>query len=271
MRQIEAQLDNADEMVSDIPYTLLPFFFNLSLFFLQIQSMTLELKTADEGTKAEFGSQVQNFKRTVANLRSDFATLQRQQNKDNLFDSVFALSLSSFFPWCLLEREKAVKTDGGCRTRPAGYRTRTRSFEEPSERSRRRKTTAWVRLLLLFSFHLFFISFFLSLGFPVISDELQRNREVIEDNRARVNQFRGLTSDAGSLITEMGRRETQQKMIMWVVGIVIGLALYALFHMFCSWHYHRSGRAHHHHLLRLKGLEGRKGGGRRTQEGDRKN
>ena len=50
--------------------------------------MVLELKTADDTTKAEFGSQVSSFKRTVTNLKDDLASLQKQRNKDTLFDSV---------------------------------------------------------------------------------------------------------------------------------------------------------------------------------------
>ena len=95
--------------------------------------MVLELKTADEGTKAEFSSQVQNFKRTVANLKADYETLQQQRNKDDLFDSVCFLfylntnvsSLMHIVCVCPC-RERAVKIEGECKTHQVDSKIKTK-------------------------------------------------------------------------------------------------------------------------------------------------
>lgn len=63
-----------------------------------------------------------------------------------------------------------------------------------------------------------------------ISDELARNRETIESVHARVHSVSGLADNARRLIRTMTKTETQQKMIMCFVALVLvvvmGLIIY---------------------------------------------
>lgn len=53
-----------------------------------------------------------------------------------------------------------------------------------------------------------------------ISSELERNRETIESAHARVRGVSGLTNRARRLLVSMQRREMQQKMVVYAVGLV---------------------------------------------------
>jgi len=54
-----------------------------------------------------------------------------------------------------------------------------------------------------------------------ITDELNRNREMIEGIHARVHAVSGLTDQARRVIHGMSKREVQQKIILWFVGLIL--------------------------------------------------
>lgn len=53
-----------------------------------------------------------------------------------------------------------------------------------------------------------------------ITSELERNRETIQSAHARVRGVSGLTNRARRLLVSMQRREMQQKMVVYAVGLV---------------------------------------------------
>lgn len=54
-----------------------------------------------------------------------------------------------------------------------------------------------------------------------ITSELARNREKIEGVHSRVRAVSGLTDHARRVIHGMSKRETQQKICFWVIGLVL--------------------------------------------------
>jgi len=53
-----------------------------------------------------------------------------------------------------------------------------------------------------------------------ITQELARNRETMESARGRVRNVSGLTNRARRVLVSMRRREVQQKMVVYGVGVV---------------------------------------------------
>ena len=54
-----------------------------------------------------------------------------------------------------------------------------------------------------------------------ITEELNRNREKIQGVHARVHAVMGLTDQARRVIHGMGKRELQQKILLWLVALII--------------------------------------------------
>jgi len=54
-----------------------------------------------------------------------------------------------------------------------------------------------------------------------ITMELERNRETMESARGRVRNVSGLTNQARRVLVSMRRREVQQKMVVYGVGVVM--------------------------------------------------
>jgi hypothetical protein len=54
-----------------------------------------------------------------------------------------------------------------------------------------------------------------------ITEELNRNREKIEGVHGRVYAVMGLTDEARKVIHGMGKREVQQKILLWLVALII--------------------------------------------------
>ncbi len=54
-----------------------------------------------------------------------------------------------------------------------------------------------------------------------ITEELNRNREKLEGVSSRVNAVTGLADSARRVVAGMGKREVQQKVAMWVVGLCV--------------------------------------------------
>jgi hypothetical protein len=54
-----------------------------------------------------------------------------------------------------------------------------------------------------------------------IAEELNRNREKIEGVHGRVHAVMGLTDQARRVIHGMGKREIQQKILLWLVALII--------------------------------------------------
>ena len=54
-----------------------------------------------------------------------------------------------------------------------------------------------------------------------ITEELNRNREKIEGIHARVHAVSGLTDQARRVIHGMSKREIQQKIVLWLVGLIL--------------------------------------------------
>lgn len=65
-----------------------------------------------------------------------------------------------------------------------------------------------------------------------ITEELGRNRETIESAHSRVRGVNSLSNHARRLLVNMSRRETQQKMAVYAVGVVLFLALLFLLGFF---------------------------------------
>lgn len=64
-----------------------------------------------------------------------------------------------------------------------------------------------------------------------ITSELGRNREKIESAHNRVFEVSGMTNQARRLIMSMSRREVQQKLIIYVVGmILIGAIVFVIYY-----------------------------------------
>ena len=65
-----------------------------------------------------------------------------------------------------------------------------------------------------------------------ISEELGRNRETIESAHSRVKGVNSLSNHARRILVNMSRRETQQKMAVYAVGVILFLALLFLLGFF---------------------------------------
>lgn len=65
-----------------------------------------------------------------------------------------------------------------------------------------------------------------------ITDELARNRETIESAHSRVRGVNSLSNHARRILVNMGRREVQQKMAVYGVGVVLVLVLLFLLGFF---------------------------------------
>ena len=61
-----------------------------------------------------------------------------------------------------------------------------------------------------------------------ITSELERNRETIESAHSRVRGVSGLTNRARRLLVSMQRREMQQKMVVYAVGLVCVIVVLVL-------------------------------------------
>jgi len=58
-----------------------------------------------------------------------------------------------------------------------------------------------------------------------ITQELARNRETMESARGRVRNVSGLTNRARRVLVSMRRREVQQKMVVYGVGVVMAIVV----------------------------------------------
>jgi hypothetical protein len=58
-----------------------------------------------------------------------------------------------------------------------------------------------------------------------ITEELARNRETIESTHSRVRGVSSLTNRARRVLVSMQRREVQQKMVVYGIGIALFVAL----------------------------------------------
>lgn len=66
-----------------------------------------------------------------------------------------------------------------------------------------------------------------------ITEELGRHRETISSAHGRVRQVSGMTNRARRIVQSMGRREVQQKLILYgVAGAVLLVFLMLLYGMF---------------------------------------
>jgi len=65
-----------------------------------------------------------------------------------------------------------------------------------------------------------------------ITEELSRNRETIESAHSRVRGVSSLTNQARRVLVNMQRREVQQKMVVYGVGVILFLALLFLLGFF---------------------------------------
>jgi hypothetical protein len=65
-----------------------------------------------------------------------------------------------------------------------------------------------------------------------INEELARNRETIESAHSRVRGVNSLSNHARRILVNMGRREVQQKMVVYGVGIILFLVLLFLLGFF---------------------------------------
>lgn len=58
-----------------------------------------------------------------------------------------------------------------------------------------------------------------------ITEELARNRETMESARGRVRNVSGLTNRARRVLVSMRRREVQQRMVVYGVGVVVAVVV----------------------------------------------
>lgn len=66
-----------------------------------------------------------------------------------------------------------------------------------------------------------------------ITEELGRHRETITSAHGRVRQVTGMTNRARRIVQSMGRREVQQKLILYGVGGAVAVVfLFLVYSMF---------------------------------------
>jgi len=155
-----------------------------------IKQMSVEARGSnDKELKKEYLQKVRVCKARYANLKDDVASAQNELDRSSL------LSSSS-------KRNVGDGNENGAKARLLSTNEQLAAQNDTLDRARRvMAETEGVAL--------------------EITDELGRNREKIASAHSRVRDVSGLTNRARRILRNMQRREVQQKMALYGIGIVL--------------------------------------------------
>lgn len=155
-----------------------------------LKQMEVEVRSHNSATRKVLSEKVNQYKRVLSSLRTDFAKAKEESDRSNLFAGTKSGE----------DRQRLLNTNEKLNRQNDTILAAQRSVAETEDVA------------------------------MDITNELARNREKIESSRDKVREFTGMTDTARRLINSMSRREVQQKMIMAFIAVVllaaIGIVIY---------------------------------------------
>lgn len=150
-----------------------------------LKQMEVEVRSHDSATRKVLTEKVNQYKRVLSSLRTDFGKAKEESERGNLFAGTKSGE----------DRQRLLNTNEKL------------SRQNETILSAQRTVAATEDVAM------------------DITNELARNREKIESSRDKVREFTGMTDTARRLINSMSRREVQQKMIMGFIAFVLVAAI----------------------------------------------
>lgn len=174
-----------------------------------LKQMQIEARSVDDATaKRDLLQKVRTCKANLANLRDDYNAAKIMVERESL-------SLSNG------DGDSASSPDieNGKGSPSASHRERL--LQTSNQISRQNETLNNARRVMAETEEVAM----------EITSELDRNREKIASSHSRVRDVSGLTNQARRIVQSMSRREVQQKLMMYMVGAMLVLAIIVILYI----------------------------------------
>lgn len=150
-----------------------------------VKQMEVEIRSHDAATRKVLSDKINQYKKSLASLRSDFERARSEADRANLIGGGKSAA----------DRERFLTANDKMNRQNETIMNATRTVAETEDVAME------------------------------ITQELGRNREKIESSHAKVREFSGMTDSARRLIHSMSKREIQQKFILVFIALVLAGAI----------------------------------------------